>query len=119
MFSHTAIKVAILILRMDTTDDGVLFVDASRSYQHGKLRNVLLDSDIEAIEAAYMSRDDSSRLQRLVPREEIAANEFDLSVSRYVDAREEEPEIDLNSLRIQRAETLPNSPAWRASLRCC
>lgn len=106
MFSHTAIKVAILILRMDRTDDGVLFVDASRSFQHGKLRNVLLDSDLEAIEAAYFSRDDASRLKTLVAREEIAANEFDLSVSRYVDAREEEPEIDLNALRTQRAETL-------------
>jgi hypothetical protein len=55
--------------------DGVLFVDAGHSYQHGKLPNVLLDSDVEAIEAAYFSSHDSSRLKRLVARDEIAAND--------------------------------------------
>lgn len=80
------------------------------------MRSRTLISDIEAIEAAYFSRDDSSRLKRLIAREEIAENEFDLSVSRYVDAREEEREIDLNSLRMQRAETLAERSSLESKL---
>lgn len=106
MFSHTGIQVAILILRMNRTNDGVLFVDASRSYRRGKLRNILRDSDVEMIDTAYRSRRDTGRFTRVVAREEIAANDFDLSVSRYVDATEEQPELDLTALRMQRGEIL-------------
>lgn len=106
MFSHTGIQVAILILRMGRADDGVLFIDASRSYQQGKLRNLLRDSDIETIEEAYQLRRDTVRSSRVVARKEIAANDFDLSVSRYVEATEEEPELDLTALRMQRGEIL-------------
>ena len=84
----------------------MLFVDAARGYRHGKLRNILRDSDVDAIETAYRSRCNSSRFTRLVAREEIAANDFDLSVSRYVDATEEEPELDLTALRMERIQIL-------------
>lgn len=103
MLSHTGIQVAILVLRRDRTHDGVLFIDASRSYQPGKLRNVLRDSDVDAIESAYVNHRDVSHFARLATRGEIAANDYNLTVSRYVGAVEEEPGMDLDAIREERA----------------
>ncbi|OJA40216.1 hypothetical protein BGV66_28055 [Burkholderia ubonensis] len=104
MFAHTGISVAILVVRKNKVDDNVLFIDASRSYQHGKTQNVLRQADLDLIEGTYRSRHDVSRYARLVTHAEIAANDFNLSVARYVDATEVEMEVNLNALRAERAQ---------------
>ncbi|WP_175730666.1 HsdM family class I SAM-dependent methyltransferase [Burkholderia ambifaria] len=103
MFANTSIPVAILVLRKGRVDDSVLFIDASRSYQPGKIQNVLRPTDLDLIEDTYLGRRDVSQYARLVTRTEIAANDSNLNVARYVDTTEIESEIDLNALRLERA----------------
>jgi type I restriction enzyme M protein len=102
MFSNTGIQVAILVVRQNKTDDSVLFIDASRSYQHGKTQNVLCQADLNLIESTCHTRHDKRNYARLVTQAEIAANDYNLSVARYVDTIEDEEEVDLMALRTER-----------------
>ncbi len=104
MFAHTAIPVAILVLRKRKTDDGVMFIDASEAYQHGKTQNVLRESDLGLIEDIYRRRQDVERYARLVDTDEIAANDFNLSVARYVATVADEEAVDLGALRAERVQ---------------
>lgn len=104
MFAHTAIPVAILVLRKRKADDGVMFIDASHTYQHGKTQNVLRESDLSMIEDSYRRRQDVAPYARLVGPAEIAANDFNLSVARYVAAEADEEPINLDALRAERIQ---------------
>lgn len=104
MFAHTAIPVVILVLRKRKADDGVMFIDASHIYQHGKTQNVLRESDLSMIEDIYRRRQDVEPYARLVDPAEIAANDFNLSVARYVAAAANEEPVDLDALRAERIQ---------------
>ncbi|MDQ0045403.1 type I restriction-modification system subunit M [Variovorax boronicumulans] len=102
MFAHTGIPVAILVLRKHKTDHDVLFIDASRSFQPGKIQNALRQTDLELIEKTSRARHHVHRYAQLVPQVEIAASDYNLAVARYVDATEDEAGIDPVALRAER-----------------
>lgn len=104
MFYTTAIPVAILVLRKNKADDTVLFINASRAYQHGKTQNLLRPTDLDLIDNTYRTRKSIKRYAQLVSRSEIAANGYNLNVPHYVDTSEEEDEIDLIAVRAERAQ---------------
>ena len=105
LFPTTSIPVAILVFDRSREQGGahesrkdVLFVDASRDYQAGKNQNSLLDEHIEKITAAYAKREDVDKYAHLATVEEIAENDFNLNIPRYVDTFEEEEEIDIDAV---------------------
>ncbi|MGF6540550.1 N-6 DNA methylase [Paraburkholderia youngii] len=102
MFTYTGIAVAIIIMRKDRSGDGVLFIDASREFQHGKNQNALRMVDLDRIESTYFGRSSVAQYSRLVTHAEIAANDYNLSVARYVKAPEDEVITDLTALRAER-----------------
>ncbi len=108
LFPTTSIPVAILVFDRSREHGGanatctdVLFVDASREYQAGKNQNTLLDEHIEKITAAYKTREDVDKYAHLAPFEEIAENDFNLNIPRYVDTFEEEAEIDIDAVEVE------------------
>jgi len=103
MFPHIGIPVALLVLRKKKSDNRVLFIDASRDYQRGKMQNTLRAEDLDRIESAYQARQDVDRYARAVALEEILGNDSNLSVARYVDSTEDIEVIDLAGLRAERA----------------
>ena len=102
LFFGTGIPAAILIFRKDRGKrTNVLFVDASREFEPGKNRNRLREEvEVERIIAAYRKRKTKEKFASVATREEIAANEYNLNISRYVEAFEEEEEVDI--LAVQR-----------------
>lgn len=116
MLSYTAIPVAVLVLRKKKADDSVLFINASQFYQPGKIQNILRQEDLELIEETYRARREVPQYARLVSREEITANDCNLSVTRYVDATEEEAQIDLAALRAERASLRAELSSLEAKL---
>lgn len=68
----------------------VLFVDASKRFRPGKNQNSMSDADVAAILAAYARGEDidgeSGVNLRLVDLDEIAGNNFDLNIGRYLQA---------------------------------
>ncbi|MDK9724548.1 MAG: type I restriction-modification system subunit M [Sterolibacteriaceae bacterium MAG5] len=102
LFYGTGIPAAILVFRKKKTDDKVLFIDASREYQDGKNQNLLREQDIEKILATCAARADVEKYAHLASRAEIAENDYNLNIPRYVDTFEEEEEIDLMVVRAER-----------------
>ncbi len=95
LFFGTGIPAAILLFRRDRQDSDVLFIDASRGYREGTARNFLRDEDRAKIPAIYHARQSVPRYAQRATRKEIAANDYNLNIPRYVDTFEEEEQIDL------------------------
>lgn len=105
LFYGTGIPAAVLVFRKNKADNCVLFIDASREFVPGKNQNQLSEDHIAKIIATYEARQTIDKYAYLASREEIAENDFNLNIPRYVDTFEEEAEIDLVAVRRER-ETL-------------
>ena len=106
LFPTTSIPVAILIFDRSREQGGdnakrkdVLFIDASKEYQQGKNQHSLRDEDIKKILATYSKRKSVEKYAHLSSFKEVAENEFNLNIPRYVDTFEEEAEIDIDAVQ--------------------
>ena len=106
LFPTTSIPVAILVFDRSREQGGinasrkdVFFVDASKDYQPGKNQNTLLDEHIEKILETCKERKDVDKYAHLAGIDEIAENDFNLNIPRYVDTFEEEEEIDIDAVQ--------------------
>ena len=111
LFPTTSIPVAILAFdrarepggaREKCTD--VLFIDASRQYQAGKNQNTLGDGDAQRIVDAYKARKKVDRYAHVGSAAEIAENDYNLNIPRYVDTFEQEAEIDITATQSEIAQ---------------
>jgi len=104
LFYGTGIPAAILVFRKNKIDANVLFIDASREFKSGKNQNQLSDENITKVVEAYKQREASDKYAYLANLEEIQENDFNLNIPRYVDTFEEEEEIDLMAVQVERKE---------------
>ena len=104
LFYGTGIPAAILVLRKNKTDDKVLFIDASRDYEDAKNQNVLREQDLQRILDTAAIRQSVDKYACLAAPAEIAENDYNLNIPRYVDTFEEEEEIDLVAVRKEREQ---------------
>lgn len=113
LFFGTGIPAAIVVFNKGKKTDNVLFIDASREFENGKNQNKLRSQDIEHIVSTY-ERFKAGELRPGVAEEkyayvatpaEIAENDYNLNIPRYVDTYEEEAEIDINEVQTE-IETL-------------
>ena len=88
IFFGTGISTIIMVLKRAKTrrDDNVLFVDASLGFAKEGKNNILRASDIRKITDAVTCRAEIPEFSRLVSREKIRHNDYNLNISRYVDA---------------------------------
>lgn len=105
LFFSTGIPVCILVLKKCKKFDDVLFINASEHYEKGKRQNRLRDGkdggpdDIQKIVETYQFRkQDNPRYSRRVSMEEIAKNDYNLNISRYVSTATSEKIIDLKAV---------------------
>lgn len=113
LFYGTGIPAAILIFRKakkDKSKSNVLFIDASREYVDGKNNVTLGDEHIKKIVATYKKRKDVDKYAHVADADEIAENDFNLNIPRYVDTFEEEDEIDVQKVQ-QEIEALESELA--------
>lgn len=104
LFFGTGIPAAILIFKKHKTDNKVLFIDASREFKSGKNQNQLTSENIQKIIDTYKARENVDKYAYLASFDEIKENDFNLNIPRYVDTFEEEEEIDLEAVRVERLE---------------
>jgi type I restriction enzyme M protein len=104
LFYGTGIPAAVLVLRKNKSDDKVLFIDASRDFEAGKNQNFLRETDLQRILDTAFTRQGSDKYAYLANPAEIAENDFNLNIPRYVDTFEEEAEIDLMAVRREREQ---------------
>jgi type I restriction enzyme M protein len=102
LFYGTGIPAAVLVFRKQKSDDKVLFIDASRDYEDAKNQNVLREKDLQRILDTAATRQSVDKYAYLATPAEIAENDYNLNIPRYVDTFEEEEEIDLMAVRAER-----------------
>jgi len=95
LFYSTGIPVCILVLKKCKRPDDVLFINAAEHFAKGKRQNQLTDEHIARIVETYRYRKQADRYARRVTMKEIADNDYNLNISRYVSTAQEEAEVDL------------------------
>ena len=96
IFYGTSIPTCILVFKKCREEsDCVLFIDASAHFEKVKNQNHLRDKDIEKIVTTYKERKEEKRFSYKATLKEIAENDYNLNIPRYVDTFEEEEAIDL------------------------
>jgi type I restriction enzyme M protein len=101
LFYSTGIPVCILVLKKCKKPDDVLFINAADQFVKGKRQNQLTDEHLAKIVETYRYRKEEERYSRRVEMEEIARNDYNLNISRYVSTAQAEPEIDLKATHAQ------------------
>ena len=104
LFYGTGIPAAILMFRKEKSDSNVMFIDASREFKAGKNQNLLSEENITKIVSTYKTGESVDKYAYVARLEEIQENDYNLNIPRYVDTFEEEEEIDLIAVRIEREQ---------------
>ncbi|MGL5353349.1 MAG: N-6 DNA methylase, partial [Clostridium sp.] len=87
LFTNTGIPVVIIILKKNRKIDApVLIIDASNSFIKVGKQNVLQEKDIAKIVDVYMNNEDIPGYSHLATREDIIRNEYNMNITRYVEA---------------------------------
>ena len=96
LFYGTSIPACILVLKKCRVhDDNIMFIDASREFEKVGNQNALTDAHVEKIVQTYADRRTIDRYSYVAPLSEVAENDYNLNIPRYVDTFEEEEPIDL------------------------
>ncbi len=102
IFYGTSIPTCIMVFKKCREQpEDVLFVDASQYFDRATNQNYLRNSDIDKIIKAYRNRSDEERYSRKVGLTELAENEYNLNIPRYIDTSEEEEPIDIFAISKQ------------------
>jgi type I restriction enzyme M protein len=90
LFYGTGLAACILVFRQQKKKDRkkkVLILDASREFKTGRAQNELLPEHVEHIYQWYRNCEDVEGIARMVTLDDIAANDFNLNIPRYVEPK--------------------------------
>ena len=106
LFLNVTISVDIMLLKKNKTDNAVLFVDASKEFVKVTKNNRLSEDNIRRIVSAVAERKDEQHFAHLVPNDEVGSkqNNYNLSVSAYVEQEETPEKVDIVKQNAEIAE---------------
>ncbi|MFA0725151.1 N-6 DNA methylase, partial [Vibrio sp. 10N.222.49.E5] len=93
----------IMVLSKSKTDTSIQFIDASGEgfFKKGTNNNVLNDEHIQKVMDVFDSKTDEDYVAKSVSFEKVAENDFNLSVSSYVEAEDTREVIDIKELNAE------------------
>lgn len=106
LFYGTSIAVTILVLSKHKTDTNTQFIDASGLYKKETNNNILTDAHIAQIMQVFESKANVAHFAQSVPLERIVANDYNLSVSSYVEAKDNREVVDIAQLNAELKTTV-------------
>lgn len=117
IFFGTGIPTIIMVLKQKRDNEDVLIVDASKNFTKVGKNNFLQASDIKRIVDAVISRESTDKFSKLVSRQEIRDNGYNLNIPRYVDSSALSESWDIYASMfggIPKHEIDALSPYWKA-----
>lgn len=106
LFFGTTIAVNILVLAKNKKNTTTQFIDASGLFKKETNNNVLQDAHIEQIMAVFDSKENIDHFALSVPFEQVAANDYNLSVSSYIEAKDNREVVDIAKLNAELKTTV-------------
>lgn len=118
LFYGTTIAVNILVLSKHKTDAATQFIDASGEdfFKKETNNNVLTDAHIEHIMDMFDSKADVEHVAKTVDNKIIAENDYNLSVSSYIEAKDNREQVDIATLNAEIAKTVEKIDRLRADI---
>ena len=116
LFFGVTIATCIIVLKKSKKDNSILFIDASNEFVHEGNKNKLSDENIARILNAYIERKDEEHFTKLVQNGVISENEYNISVSSYVEAESTGEEVDIVALNEQIAQIVKRENELRSEI---
>ena len=118
LFYGTSIAVNILVLSKSKTDTRTQFIDVSGEnfYKKETNNNILTDDHIEEIIKMFDNKEDIDHVSKSVENDKIAEENYNLSVSSYVEAKDTREIIDINVLNTEIKTTVSKIDKLRAEI---
>lgn len=118
LFYGTSIAVNIMVLSKHKTNTKIQFIDASGEdfYKKETNNNILTDEHIEKIMQLFASKEDKEYVSACVDKDEIAKENYNLSVSSYVEAKDTREVIDIDALNAEIKKTVKNIDRLRCEI---
>ena len=116
LFFGTSIATCIMVLKKNKAENSTLFIDASKECVKATNNNKLSDDNIKHIVDAFGIRESVKHFTRLVPNDEITENDYNLSVSSYVEAEDTREKIDIKVLNAEIKEIVAREEVLRAEI---
>lgn len=105
LFFGTTIGTCIMVLKKSKTSNDVLFIDASAEFIRSGNKNKITEDNRQKILESFTKRENTDHFAHKVSNEQIAANDYNLAVSSYVEQEDTREVIDITELNA-RIETI-------------
>lgn len=102
-----------MVLKRGKNDSKVLFIDASRECIKVTNNNKLTPENIGHIVDAFARREEKAHFSHLATYEEVVGNDYNLSVSTYVEAEDNREKIDIVKLNAEIEEIVAHEQVLR------
>ena len=116
LFFGTSIATCILVLKKGKRDNSVLFIDATKECVKVTNNNKLTEANIANVLKAFADRQTVKHFAALVPHEDIAAQDYNLSVSTYVEQEDTREKIDIVQLEAELEEIVKRENELRKAI---
>ena len=116
LFFGTSIATCIMVLKKGKSDNQTLFIDASRECVKVTNNNKLTPENITRIVETFADRAEEKYFSHLAGYEEVAGNDYNLSVSTYVEAEDTREKIDIVKLNAEIKEIVAREQILRDAI---
>lgn len=116
LFYGTSIATCIMVMKKSKTDNKVLFIDASKECKKVTNNNKLTEENIAKIVDEIATRENVDYFARLVDYDEVKEQEYNLSVSTYVEQEDTREVIDIKELNAQIEQIVARENVLRAEI---
>ena len=113
LFYGTSIATCIMVLKKSKPENSTLFIDASNEFIKVTNNNKLMQDNMDRIIDAFRTREDIKHYSRLVPNSEIEEQDYNLSVSTYVEQKDTREVIDITKLNAEIEEIVAREQVLR------
>ena len=113
LFFGTSIATCIMIMKRNKADSKILFIDASNEFIKITNNNKLTDENIAHIVDAFVKREDAEYFCKLATYDEVKEQNYNLSVSTYVEQKDTREQIDIVKLNAEIKEIVAREQVLR------
>ena len=117
LFFGTPIATCIMVLKRGKTDSNTLFIDATNECIKVTNNNKLTPDNIQKIVDTYANKIEIAHFSHFASSDEVAENEYNLSVSTYVEAEDTREQIDIVKLNAEIEEIVKRENELREAIR--
>ena len=117
LFFGTSIATCIMVLKKGKSDNTTIFIDATKECIKVTNNNRLTEDNLQKIVSAFARREEIKHFSHVASYEEIAENDYNLSVSTYVEAEDTREVIDIKKLNAEIEEIVLREAELRDAIR--